>query len=89
MNEVQKFISSVIIVFFSIIAHECAHGWMAFRRGDPTAKLAGRLTINPLRHIDPIGTLFIPGILLYMRSLGYPVIVVGWAKPVPVTFARL
>lgn len=89
MSETYIFISSIVVVFFSIIVHECAHGWMANRCGDPTAKLAGRLTFNPLKHIDLFGTVIVPGVLLFMRSMGYPVVVVGWAKPVPVNFARL
>ena len=76
---------SVIIIFFgSIIFHECAHGWVAYRLGDPTAKLAGRLTLNPYRHIDILGMIIVPFIL---KSIGlFPL---GWAKPVPVTFANL
>ena len=51
--------------------------------------MAGRLTLNPLKHIDPVGTLIVPGILLAMRSMGYPVFIIGWAKPVPVNFMAL
>jgi len=65
-------------VLFSIVIHEVAHGWIAYRLGDPTAKNMGRLTLNPLPHIDPIGTVILPLILLI---LGGPVF--GWAKPVP------
>jgi len=65
-------------VLFSIVIHEVAHGWMAYRLGDPTAKYMGRLTLNPISHIDPIGTVILPLILL---ALGGPVF--GWAKPVP------
>lgn len=84
---------SVIIGLFillpAVILHEYAHGWVAYRCGDMTAKLAGRLTFNPLKHIDPVGTVILPGILLIMRSLGYPVFIFGWAKPVPVNFMAL
>jgi Zn-dependent protease len=65
-------------ILFSIIIHEVAHGWIAHRLGDDTAKRMGRLTLNPLRHIDPIGTLILP---LFMIIAGGPVF--GWAKPVP------
>ena len=69
----------------AIILHECAHGWMAARLGDPTARDAGRLTLNPIRHIDRVGTILVPGLMLLFHS---PVIF-GWAKPVPVDFSRL
>jgi len=68
-----------IPVLFAITLHEVAHGWMARYFGDRTAEMLGRLSLNPLRHIDPIGTLLVPGILM---AIGGPVF--GWAKPVPV-----
>jgi Zn-dependent protease len=68
-----------IPVLFAITLHEVAHGWTARYFGDRTAELLGRLSLNPLRHIDPIGTVLIPGSLL---ALGLPLF--GWAKPVPV-----
>jgi Zn-dependent protease len=68
-----------IPVLFAITLHEVAHGWMARYFGDRTAELLGRLSLNPLRHIDPVGTVLIPGSLL---ALGLPLF--GWAKPVPV-----
>jgi Zn-dependent protease len=68
----------------SIVFHEVAHGWAALALGDPTAKERRRLTLNPLRHVDPIGTLLVPGAL---ALFGGPVF--GWAKPVPVNFNRL
>jgi Zn-dependent protease len=68
-----------IPVLFAITLHEVAHGWTARYFGDRTAQLLGRLSLNPLRHIDPIGTVLIPGSLL---ALGLPLF--GWAKPVPV-----
>lgn len=73
----------------SVVLHECAHGFTAFKLGDPTAKDAGRLTINPLKHIDPFGTVILPGILLIMRLAGLNTVVFGWAKPVPVNFQLL
>jgi Zn-dependent protease len=67
------------ILIFSIVVHEYAHGWMALREGDQTAAMLGRLTLNPIPHLDPIGSLLVPGIL---AMTGAPVL--GWAKPVPV-----
>lgn len=70
-----------ILIFLPIITiHEYAHGWVANRLGDPTAKEAGRLTLNPLAHIDPMGTILLPALLILMGSP----FVFGWAKPVPV-----
>ena len=70
---------TVIILIFSIIIHEVAHGWAALALGDPTAKLAKRLTLNPIRHIDPIGSVILPGLLVITNSP----FLFGWAKPVP------
>ena len=81
----MQFILTLSIFFFAVIIHEYAHGWIAWKLGDWTAKNAGRLTFNPLAHIDPIGTIFLPLLLLVTRS---PVIF-GWAKPVPVNFHSL
>lgn len=72
-------------VLFAIIVHEVAHGWVAKHLGDPTAERLGRLTLNPIRHIDPIGTILVPALLLLLRT-GF---VFGWAKPVPVTWTNL
>ncbi len=69
----------VIVLLFSVIIHEIAHGYVALRNGDPTAQMLGRLTLNPLPHIDPFGTILLP-LLLYIAGLP----VVGMAKPVPV-----
>jgi len=69
----------------AITLHECAHGWMALRLGDPTARDANRLSLNPLRHVDPVGTFILPGLML----LAHMPFVFGWAKPVPVDFGRL
>ncbi len=73
------------IFLISVVIHEYAHGWMAYKLGDPTAKHAGRLTLNPLVHIDPMGTVFLPLMLVAMKSA----IVFGWAKPVPINFSLL
>ncbi|TBV83366.1 MAG: site-2 protease family protein [Desulfobulbaceae bacterium] len=72
-------------LLFAITVHEVAHGWMARRLGDPTAMMLGRLTLNPIKHIDPVGTLLVPGILLVLGT-GF---VFGWAKPVPVNQRNL
>lgn len=70
-----------ILIFLPIVTiHEYAHGWVANRLGDPTARDAGRLTLNPLAHIDPMGTILLPAMLILMGSP----FVFGWAKPVPV-----
>jgi len=70
-----------IVITFSAVIHEYAHGWMADRLGDPTARLSGRLTINPLVHIDPVGTLLMPAVL-YLISNG--TFLFAFAKPVPI-----
>lgn len=71
---------SLIVLLFSVIVHEVMHGYVALKFGDRTAENAGRLTLNPLPHIDPIGTILVPGLLLLTGSG----ILFGWAKPVPV-----
>ena len=74
----------------AVILHEVAHGAVAYALGDPTAMDAGRLTLNPLRHIDPVGSVILPGLLLLSSwVLGTRGFVFGWAKPVPVDFRRL
>ncbi|MBM3600546.1 MAG: site-2 protease family protein [Alphaproteobacteria bacterium] len=72
-------------VLLAITLHEAAHGYAAFLLGDDTAKRMGRVTLNPLRHVDPFGTIVLPGILLLLRSS----FLFGYAKPVPVDFGRL
>ncbi len=69
----------LIAFLFAISVHESAHAWMANRRGDPTARMLGRISLNPVKHIDPVGTLLLPAVALYFHA---PVI--GWAKPTPV-----
>lgn len=82
-------IASVVIfaipAILAITLHEAAHGYAALFKGDPTAKEEGRLTLNPIRHVDPIGTVLLPGFLI---ATGAPFLF-GWAKPVPVNFGRL
>jgi len=75
----------LLVLFLAVVFHEYAHGWTADKLGDPTARLAGRLSLNPIKHIDPIGMIVVPMVL---RLLHFP-FVIGWAKPVPVNFSML
>ncbi|OGZ06695.1 MAG: hypothetical protein A3D65_02125 [Candidatus Lloydbacteria bacterium RIFCSPHIGHO2_02_FULL_50_13] len=77
--ELIQVLFSVLVLVFSVVAHEVSHGYMAQYLGDPTARLAGRLTMNPIRHIDPIGSLLVP----FVTALIHGGIIFGWAKPVP------
>src|SRR3972149_2480043 len=76
----EFFALSIVILLFSVIVHEVMHGVVAKKFGDHTAERAGRLTLNPLPHIDPVGTILLPGLLIMSGSP----ILFGWAKPVPV-----
>jgi Zn-dependent protease len=78
IDVVMRVVIWAVPVLFSIVVHEVSHGWMAYRLGDDTAKRMGRLTLNPFPHIDPMGTVILPLIMIIM---GGPVF--GWAKPVP------
>jgi Zn-dependent protease len=85
----ERFVIAVfefVLLLFSLSFHECAHAWMASRLGDQTARLQGRITLNPLAHIDPVGTLLFPAIVIFGPLLGFgvPFMLVGWAKPTPV-----
>ena len=84
LTTLQQISVLVLPVLFAITVHEVAHGWMARRLGDSTAFMLGRLTLNPLKHIDPLGTVILP-LLLYFFSP----FVFGWAKPVPVNWRNL
>ncbi|HET9122080.1 MAG TPA: site-2 protease family protein [Acidiferrobacteraceae bacterium] len=84
LTELQTLSVAVLPILFAVTVHEVAHGWVAKRLGDPTAQRLGRLTLNPLRHIDPVGTVAVP--LLLFLTTGF---VFGWAKPVPVTWDNL
>jgi len=84
LNIIQIIAVAAIPVLFAITVHETAHGWAARKLGDPTAMMLGRLSLNPLKHIDPVGTVLVP-IVLYMTT-GF---MFGWAKPVPVTWENL
>lgn len=78
MSELSIKLFLYLVIIISAIFHEYAHGWMAYRLGDPTAKNAGRLTLNPLSHIDPVGTVIVPLLLLFTSGIFF-----GWARPVP------
>ncbi|MEE9336446.1 MAG: site-2 protease family protein [Methylococcaceae bacterium] len=83
MNElttIQRIVVWVLPVIFAITVHEVAHGWVAKKKGDNTAFMLGRLTLNPIKHIDIVGTIIVPGLLL-ITGTG---MIFGWAKPVPV-----
>lgn len=73
----------LLIFLFSVVVHEISHGYAAERLGDPTARLAGRLTLNPLRHLDPFGSVVLPLLLSIPALFGQPAMIFGWAKPVP------
>jgi len=89
-NLIQTLAIWALPVIFAITLHEAAHGYVAHHFGDPTAWQMGRVSLNPLRHIDPVGTILVPALILASSSLltggG---ILFGWAKPVPVNFGRL
>jgi Zn-dependent protease len=82
---IQQISIMAIPLLLGVILHEVAHGWVANKLGDPTARLSGRLTLNPLAHIDPFGSILIPGILI----LSHAPFLFGYAKPVPVNFNNL
>ena len=85
MTLVQTVAVLALPLLFAVTVHEVAHGWVARRLGDPTAMMLGRLTLNPIKHIDPLGTLLIPALLVIMHAP----FLFGWAKPVPVTWQNL
>ena len=80
VSTVQQISAWVMPVLLAITVHETAHGWVARRFGDKTAEMLGRLTLNPIKHIDPVGTILVPAVMLLLPG-GF---VFGWAKPVPV-----
>ena len=87
---IQSIAIAALPIIFAITLHEAAHGYAARHFGDPTAWLMGRISLNPLRHIDPVGTLLVPGVILVTSYLATDsVFLFGWAKPVPVNFGRL
>jgi Zn-dependent protease len=86
MNPIQTLAISALPVIFAITLHEAAHGYVAKHFGDLTAWQQGRISINPLRHIDPVGTIIVPAIIVLLTAGNF---LFGWAKPVPVDFGRL
>ena len=87
---IGQLIIYMVVLLFAISAHECAHAWMSYKFGDDTARLLGRITLNPLAHTDPIGTLLIPVInfvFAYMSG-GAGIRLIGWGKPTPVNPLR-
>jgi len=82
---VQSILLFAVPAVFAITVHEAAHGFAARHFGDRTAEVLGRLTLNPIKHIDPIGTVLVPlGLLVMSKTTGAPLVLFGWAKPVPV-----
>jgi len=76
-----------VLLIFSLSFHECSHAWMASRLGDQTARLQGRVTLNPIYHIDPFGSIILPAIIIFGPLIGFSMfsgILIGWAKPTPV-----
>jgi Zn-dependent protease len=84
LNLISTLFVFVIPVIFAVTVHEVAHGWVASRLGDQTAKSMGRLTLNPMKHIDPVGTIVVPAIMYFTSGF-----IFGWAKPVPVNWQNL
>jgi Zn-dependent protease len=84
LSTVQFAAIAILPLLFGITLHEVAHGWVAKFLGDKTALMMGRLTLNPLKHIDPVGTILVPGLMMLAGG-----VVFGWAKPVPVTWQNL
>lgn len=85
MTSIQQISIIILPLLFAITLHEVAHGYVAWLCGDYTAKLSGRLTLNPLKHVDPVGTVLIPLVLIALRTG----VIFGWAKPVPVDARNL
>ena len=84
LSLIQKIIVCVPPILLAVTLHEVAHGWMAKMYGDRTAEMLGRLSLNPIKHIDPIGTIIVPAIMALTTGF-----IFGWAKPVPVAFNNL
>lgn len=86
-SDLIKAVFEFVILIFSLCVHECSHAWTASRLGDQTARLEGRVTLNPMYHVDPIGTLLFPAIVIFGPFIGFNMfggMLVGWAKPTPV-----
>jgi Zn-dependent protease len=83
--DIYRVTAMIVSLLFAVTLHEVAHGWVAYRLGDPTAKWSGRLTLNPIKHLDPMGSIVLPLLLFLFKSP----IIFGYAKPVPVNFHYL
>ncbi len=81
---IQKITIWILPVLFAVALHEAAHAWMADKKGDSTARMLGRLTFNPIKHIDPVGTIIVPVLMVVLTGFAF-----GWAKPVPVDARNL
>ena len=86
MPNLQTLLIYIIPLLFAITLDEAAHGWVASKLGDHTARMMGRVTLNPIKHVDPVGTILVPLALLLMPGVGF---IFGWAKPVPINFRAL
>jgi Zn-dependent protease len=90
-SDIAVSVFEFVILLFSLSFHECAHAWMASRLGDHTARMQGRVTLNPLPHIDPLGTIIFPAMVIFgpLVGLKFPFMLIGWAKPTPVVTRNL
>ena len=79
-QEIVLILFQIVVLILAFTVHECAHAWVAFRLGDPTAMMLGRISLNPIKHIDPLGSIIFP-----LIGLVYGGMLFGWAKPTPVT----
>jgi Zn-dependent protease len=85
---IPRLIIYMVVLLLAISAHEAAHAWMSYKFGDDTARLLGRITLNPVAHTDPIGTLLIPIVMFIFSSTGTNIPLIGWGKPTPVNPLR-
>jgi Zn-dependent protease len=85
---IPKLVIYMVVLLLAISAHEAAHAWMSWKFGDDTARLLGRVTLNPVAHTDPIGTLLIPIVMFIFSSTGTNIPLIGWGKPTPVNPLR-
>ena len=84
LSTMQLLAIAILPTLFAIVLHEVAHGWVASLLGDNTARMLGRLTLNPLKHIDPVGTILVPALMIFLVGFAF-----GWAKPVPIDWRNL
>src|SRR5918998_6464226 len=88
VNLVSHLIIYIVVLLLAISAHEAGHAWMSYKFGDDTARLLGRVTLNPVAHTDPIGTLLIPIVGFIVSAMGGSFFLIGWGKPTPVNPLR-